>query len=205
MAIRNERDYAWPELSQNPSTSVGQVSSDGQFRWDGQQWVPIAPGTREPTSWTRPMQLAAAAVFGVTAVYSVVSAFVFINHDTMVRVLKAQGSTLPRGMTYDSLADTAIAFAIGSVVFIAVLELIAAVGSFLRWRWLFWAAMVLFGLGAIGTVTNLGYFAKPDTSPVPIAGVAFSELVSLAALAMFVWMLIGVIKFGPWALKRPGS
>jgi len=23
-------------------------------------------------------------------------------------------------------------------------------------------------------------------------------------LAMFVWMLVAVIKFGPWAMKKPG-
>ena len=28
--------------------------------------------------------------------------------------------------------------------------------------------------------------------------------VALASLAVFVWMLIGVIRFGPWAMKRPG-
>lgn len=192
-------------MSQNPSTAVGQVSADGQFRWDGQQWVPIAPGTREPTSWSRPMQLAAAAVLTATAVYSMGSTLVFINHDAMVRVLKAQGTNVPRGMTYDTMADAALGVTIGVIVFFAVLYLAAAVGSFLGWRWTFWATLVLFGLGAIGTVTNLGYFAKPDTSPVPIAGVAFSELVSLAALAMFAWMLVGAIKFGPWAMKKPGS
>jgi hypothetical protein len=29
-------------------------------------------------------------------------------------------------------------------------------------------------------------------------------VVALASLAMFIWMLIGAIKFGPWAMKRPG-
>lgn len=151
------------------------------------------------------MQLAASGVFAVYAVYSVASAFIFINHDAMVRVLKAQNTNIPRGMTYDTMADAALGFTIGVIVFFAVLYLVGAVGSFFGWRWMFWAALILFGLGSIGAVTNLGYFAKPDTSPLPIAAVAFSELVSLAALAMFIWMLVGVIKFGPWAMKRPGS
>ncbi len=133
------------------------------------------------------------------------SALIFINHDAMVRVFKAQGTNVPQGMTYDTMADAALGVTIGVIVLFAVLDLVAALGSFLGWRWMFWAVLVLFGLGSIGTLTNLGYFANPDTSPVPIAEVAFSELVSLAALATFVWMLIGVIKFGPWALKRPGS
>ena len=60
-------------MSQNPSTAVGQVSADGQFRWDGQQWVPIPKGTRESTPWTRPMQLAAAALLAVEAIFSVLA------------------------------------------------------------------------------------------------------------------------------------
>ena len=71
---------------------MGQVSADGQFRWDGQSWVPIPKGSREATSWTRPMQMAAAALFAVQAVYTVALSFIFINHD---RVLKAQGTPDP--------------------------------------------------------------------------------------------------------------
>jgi hypothetical protein len=33
--------------------------------------------------------------------------------------------------------------------------------------------------------------------------VLVSELTSIASLAMFVWMLIGLIRFGPWAMKKP--
>jgi hypothetical protein len=35
--------------------------------------------------------------------------------------------------------------------------------------------------------------------------VLISELFSIASLALFVWMLIGVIRFGPWAMKKPGT
>jgi hypothetical protein len=151
------------------------------------------------------MQLGAAALFVANVAYSVISSLVFINHDSMVKVLKAQGTTIPQGMTIDAMANAALAIAIATLVFIGILYLVAAVGSFLGWRWMFWAALVLFGLGAIGALTNLSYFAKPSTSPVPIGAVAISELLSIASLAMFIWMLVGVIKFGPWAMKRPGS
>jgi hypothetical protein len=33
--------YAIAALSESPSAAIGQVSADGQFRWDGAQWVPI--------------------------------------------------------------------------------------------------------------------------------------------------------------------
>src|SRR6267378_7388608 len=88
--------YPIAVLSQNPSAAVGQVSADGQFRWDGQQWVPIPRGAREPTPWTRPMQLATAGFFAVQALLSILTSAVYINHDNMLRVMQAQGS-LPQG------------------------------------------------------------------------------------------------------------
>ena len=192
-------------MIQDPSSAIGQVSADGQFRWDGQQWVPIAPGTREATPWTRPMQLASAGLFALEAVLSIGLTLVFINHDSMLKVLQAQGTQIPEGTTIDTVVNIAIGFAIGTVVFVSVLELVAAAGSALGWRWMFWAALILFGLGGIGALTNLGSLAKPETSPMPLGALAISELLSIAALAMFVWLLVGLIKFGPWAMKKPGA
>jgi hypothetical protein len=185
-------------------SAVGQVSADGQFRWDGVQWVPIPRGTREPTPWTRPMQLATATFFVAEALFSVLISVLYINHDNMVRVLQAQGTSIPQGTDINTVIGISIFFAFAVVIFIAVLELVAALGSYLGWRWMFWAALVLLGFGGIGTVTNLGSFSHPDTSPVPIWGAFVNELFSIVSLAMFVWLLVGVIKFGPWAMKRPG-
>ena len=193
-------------MSTNPSSAAGQVSADGQFRWDGQQWVPIAPGTREPTPWTRPMQLAAAGLFAFEAVYSVVTTLLFVNHDNMLKAIKAQGTQLQSTTTsVDTIVNIAIAGTIAFVVIFAILELVAAAGSYLGWRWMFWAALVLFGLGGLGTFTDLPTLFRPDTSPIPLPAIAVSELLAIASLALFVWMLIGVIKFGPWAMKKPGA
>src|ERR1700694_3090702 len=152
-------------MSTNPRAAAGQVSADGQFRWDGQQWVPIAPGSREPTPWTRPMQLAASGLFAFEAVYSVVVAIVFINRDTMLKAIKAQGTQIPSGTSVDTILNIAIVTTIAVVVFFAICELVAAAGSYLGWRWMFWAALILFGLGGLGALTNLPTLFKPETSP----------------------------------------
>jgi hypothetical protein len=192
-------------MSTNPSAAAGQVSADGQFRWDGQQWVPIAPGTREPTPWTRPMQLAAAALFVVEAFYSVIVTVVFVNHDSMLKVIRAQGTQIPAGSSVDTVINIAIAGTIGVVVFFGVCQLVGALGSYLGWRWMFWVALVLFGLGGLGALTNIPTLVRPETSPIPLPGELVSELLSILSLATFVWMLIGVIRFGPWAMKKPGT
>jgi hypothetical protein len=40
---------------------------------------------------------------------------------------------------------------------------------------------------------------------VPTWGVAISELLAIVSLGLFIWMLIGAIRHGPWAMKKPGS
>jgi hypothetical protein len=192
-------------LSQNPSATVGQVSSDGQFRWDGQQWVPIPRGEREPTPWTRPMQRAVAGFFVVETLFSILTSALFITHDSMLRVLQSQGTSIPAGTDINTIINVSIVFAWVAVAVIGVIELVAALGSYLGWRWMFWVVLVVLALGAIGAVTNIGTFARPQSSPVPTWGVAISEVLSVASLGLFIWLLIGAIKFGPWAMKKPGA
>lgn len=151
------------------------------------------------------MQLGAAALFAVQAVYSVASTLIFVNHDSMLKALKAQGTNFPAGTNIDQVVSISIGFTVGFIIFFGILLLVAAVGSYLGWRWMFWAALILFGLGGIGALGNVRYFASPDQSPIPIGAVAVGEVFSLASLAMFVWLLVGLVKFGPWAMKRPGS
>ncbi|HEV2035587.1 MAG TPA: hypothetical protein VGU71_15580 [Candidatus Dormibacteraeota bacterium] len=194
-------------LVENPNPGLqaaGQISADGQFRWDGQQWVPLASGHREPTPWTRPMQLAAAGLCALQAVTGVILTLIFINHDSMLAAIKAQGTTIPSGTSVDDIVNIAVASTVGVVIFFAVLELVGAVGSYLGWRWVFWAVLVLFALGGLGALTNLSSLFQPSKSPFPIAGVVINELLSVASLAVFVWMLMGLIKFGPWAMRKPG-
>lgn len=192
-------------MSDQPVTAaVGQVSADGQFRWDGVQWVPIPRGAREPTPWTRPMQIATAAVFGLGAIYSVVISFAYINRDSMLRAMQAQGQRFPSGTDVDTIVNAAVVFSLGFLVFISVCELVIALGSYLGWRWMFWIALVLLALSGLSGLTNLSTFARPETSPIPLWAVAISEVFALASLGLFVWLLIGAIKFGPWAMKKPG-
>ena len=151
------------------------------------------------------MQLATAGYFVVQVFFSLVTSALFINHDSMVRALRAQGTQIPQGMDINTLADFSIFFAVAFVIVIAALELVAALGSFLGWRWMFWAVLVLLGLDAIGAVSNVGYLIRPETSPIPTWSLVVSEIFAVAGVGLFVWLLIGAIKFGPWSMKRPSA
>jgi len=134
------------------------------------------------------MQLAAASLLAVDAIVTVATYLIFYTHDAVKKVFDASGSQLPQGSSEDQVITFTIVGAIAFAVFLALLELFGALGAVLRWRWVFWYVLVLMGLGSLGGVIGI-----------------FQELLSLAAIRMFVWMLIGVITRGPWAMKRPGT
>jgi hypothetical protein len=142
------------------------------------------------------MQLAAAGLFVVGAVFSIVTTAAYVNHDSMLRVLQTAGFDLPQGTDVDTAATAAVVSTWIAVIVIAAIEVIAALGSYLGWWWMFWAALVLLGVGAIVAI------AFPDTAPIPRWAPAIE---SIAAFALFIWMLIGLIRFGPWAMKKPGT
>ena len=150
------------------------------------------------------MQLAAAGLFAVDALFTLISSFFFINRDALLRQIQAN-TNLPAGTNVDQIVSISLFFAWAVVVFLVVLWLVAALGSYLGWRWIFWADLVLFGFGTIGALLNLANFANPDKSTAPLWGVAVSELLDVASAGMFVWMVIALITRGPWALRRVGA
>jgi hypothetical protein len=103
------------------------------------------------------------------------------------------------------VVNITIGFAIAFAIVVAILELVAAVGSYLGWRWMFWPVLVICGLTAIGALLGLFSFARTSSSPIGAGGLVISELLDLAGAAVFVWMLVGLVKYGPWAMKRPGT
>ncbi len=65
---------------------VSTLAPDGRHRWSGTEWVRVErmaylapsqsrPSLREPTNWTRPLQIAIAARYAVSAIYALVAPF----------------------------------------------------------------------------------------------------------------------------------
>lgn len=130
---------------------------------------------------------------------------IFYTHDAVKKTLQAAGTQIPAGTTEDQLIGITIGVAIAFAVVVALVELLGAVGAFLGWRWSFWYVLVLFGLGTLSALFGLVSLFRPNSSPFPLGYEIVSEVLGLVALAIFVWMLIGVIRYGPWAMKRPGT
>jgi hypothetical protein len=186
------------------SPQAGQISPDGQFRWDGQQWVPLAAGYREPTSWTRPLRLTVAAYLVVNVIYSLVGAALYLNAASVERAIRASGNQVPTDQIQQAVQISVVV----GWVFVLVLtgvSIVLAVGSYLGWRWAFWVTLVWLGLNSIGVISNAGSLANASSQPQPVAIIAGSLLLSLVALALFIWMLVAAIRYGPWAMRKPGT
>lgn len=182
--------------------SVGQVSGDGAYRWDGNAWVPIRG--RRPTAWTRPMQLVV-AIYSATA--SVVSVGVQLLNIDALRQLSREAllkqPNLPAGQV-DVMADTVVTVGIATTVGFGLIYLFVALGSLLGWNWIFWVALVLYGLGSLGFFTSAATLTVP--SPIPTWSRILSLAVSTGYLAIFIWMALGLIRYrGAWARIRAGG
>jgi hypothetical protein len=189
--------------SQTPQ--VGQFSPDGQFQWDGREWMPVARGHREPTPWTRPMQLVTAGFFALGVLNSVVSAALFLRADTIMSATRAQNPSLSED-TVRQAANVGVAIGWTTVIVISLVVLLLAVGSLLRWRWVFWVNLVWLALSSIGVITNLvSLAANPATQQMPRGSAALSFVLSLAALALLIWYIVALARYGPWAMRKPGA
>lgn len=180
-----------------PGVAAGTFSPDGQLRWDGAQWVPVERGTRVPTPWTRQMQLAAAGLLLVEAIYFVASILLTVNHDTLRQSFQQSNTQIPQGMTEDQLINLALGFIYAFTVVVVLIELFGALGAYLGWRWMFWYVGVLMCLGSVAAL--FGVIGATRS-----AGAALGELLNLAAVAVLVWMIVGLVRYGPWAMRRPG-
>jgi hypothetical protein len=100
-------------------------------------------------------------------------------------------------MTEDQFVTVGLVSIYVVVALIAVGELCGAAAAFFGWRWAFWVLLVVMGVFSLGAMIGIVGFTKSIDA-------AIGELLSLLNIAIFVWMIVAVAKFGPWAMKRPG-
>lgn len=203
------------------------ISPDGRFRWNGSAWTPTgqsyaAPSTyqqpdwpkRVPTSWTRPLQIAVAGWYMLSAIYTL--SLPFWMGGLMARIMDQSMQREQQRHPYATPPPPEFVNAMTSIMTGAVwvgallgfaICLVAIVGALNRWTWLYYAVMVLLGLGLIGVPVNLTNIATGSTAL--SSGVAIPSWINWAGLifaipggALAAVMLYALVKRGPWAMTK---
>ena len=202
------------------------LSPDGRFRWNGSTWEPVpahvnpqayyASGAppRQPTSWTQPLQIAVTARYVASALYGLALPFWMQGYMSAVmqRSLQQQQQAYPPGQgpppgftdMMTSIATTSIW--LGAIIGLAI-TIVAIIAAIQRWTWAYYAILVLLGFTLLGTVFNGinlaagGALTASQPQPPQFTRIA-SYVFGAIDTALFVWMLVALIRRGPWAMRR---
>jgi hypothetical protein len=205
---------------------VTTLSPDGRYRWDGSAWVPLAgwapsayappaaPVVRQPTSWTRPLQYAVAGWYAISALVSLSLPFWLGGQmSQMMRAIVAQQQAQnpdvqppPPGF-YDTMTSmmTGMLWVAAFVGF--AIAVVVIIGALQRWTWLYYVVLVLLGLSVVSGPANLLSFVTGSTaSTYGYSLPAWLYVVGIVSwfpsTALFVVMLIALVKRGPWGMTR---
>jgi hypothetical protein len=151
------------------------------------------------------MQVITAAYLVVITVISVAFTFAYVSRAALIRALRNQPAS--GGLSPDQLDQTigaVLAFTFGLVVFVGLVYLFLALGTFFGWTWVFYADLVVLGLATVSEILSVFRLAAPSAQVLPLWALIVNVVVGAAAPILFVWLLIGLIRHGPWARARPG-
>lgn len=160
------------------------------------------------------MQYAVAAWFGVQALWLASLPFWYIN--TMTQYADAMnrqnqelnpGAPTPPPELMSNL-DTMmrVSFYAGIIVGLAI-AVLAIVAALKRWTWSYYVILGLLALEvlslAFGALNTFAFSAVAGQYVGPPAWMVWVQLGAVVPCAgLFVWMLVAVIKRGPWAMKK---
>ena len=210
---------------------VSTLSHDGRSRWNGTAWVATGPVyasrtyqasgpiTREPTSWTRPLQLAVAGWYALQGIYALTLPFWMtgpvtqaVNQSIQQSIQRQQElnpnvSPPPADFVNTMTSIMGGALWVAAVFGLAV-ALVAVIGSLKRWTWTFYVVLVFLGLGTISlpldVVNALGGSAISSASGFTMPGWFYwvGLLTAIPSAALFIWMLVALVRRGPWAMTK---
>ena len=172
----------------------GAVSSDGQFEWNGSDWV--ARG-RRASHWSRPMRVAS-AVYLVSLAASGLAVNFLLGGASPGRIRQAYLQAGMDDAQAERLASTMSGVVLTAAVVFALVYVVLAVASWRGWRWSFWADCAVLLLGGFSAFANLSSLRSPAPA------VLVSEAVSMTGVALLLWFVASWFRFGfaPWAAVR---
>lgn len=222
----NGREWV-PNPAQTPT-----VSPDGAYVWNGREWVPnVYPGTpmaapgparfrRQPTGWTRPLQLAVIllTLIGDVNVFTLLPYISNYVKDASRRSIELSLASQPQAADTEQVRAQTLAVIdtigtwviIVTVVFAALWLLLLLIGTLRRWTWFYWLLMVLYALSIPSLPSQLMQVFGIGTSGVagqpvfllPLPNALLGLGVACAELLVFVWMIVALRRYGPWACRK---
>jgi hypothetical protein len=181
---------------------------------------------REATSWTRPLQYTVAGFYALQTLYSLSLPFWMggpmgramtqsIN-ESMQRQqqLNPAVSPPPAALTdaMNSMMTSVLVVGLWlAAVFGVVIGVVAIIGALKRWTWTYYVVLVLLGFSALALPANLLSFVSGSARSamggvsMPSWAYELAIAVGIPAAALFVWMLVALVKWGPWAMRRVDS
>lgn len=207
---------------------VSTLSFDGRSRWNGSAWIPVAVAGAPPwqeqartvrvaTSWTRPLQLAVAGWYAIQGLFAASLPFWMVGlmtpflNQTIQRQEQLNPSAPPPPADLASTLTTTLTVTLAVVAVVVVaMAVVAIIGALMRWSWVFYAVLVLLGLGTVSLPANLVAAMLGSTAFTSLelpSWLTWSQVgLGIPGAALFVWMLVALARRGPWAMaKVPAS
>jgi hypothetical protein len=156
--------------------------------------------TREPTSWTHPLQATVAGFYVATSLLFIAGRIVSAKalHDSIRDQLVAHP---PQGVSPAQTIDFAnFVFGMGLVLdglAVVVFLLLAAASYFRRWTWVFIVNMVMLGLIVADNVLNVVGSGQLNLG-IPMLAV----VTAMVGAGLFAWLTMALAKFGVWGCQR---
>jgi hypothetical protein len=172
---------------------------------------------RNPTSWTRPLQIAVIALALGQILYTVSypywSAFAWNWWDNMINPGGPQvqwfGWPLPPpGSLHDILLALLLLDIYGSALLTVAIAIGVIVVAIKRWSWGFLVIGVLLPLyGFVRMDSVLSWFfpsdyPPPPWGPVPMPDVGFEGLFGVVALVIWGCVIVALATRGPWGMRK---
>jgi hypothetical protein len=170
--------------------------------------------TRVPTPWTRPMQFTVAAWYAVSGLYAVSLPFWMsgvvtqaFNQSFQRQAQLNPNVTPPPPELVSSMTSMMSGILWVSVIIGVAICAVLVIGALMRWTWIFWVVLVLLGLGTLALPFNLISAVAGSTYAANLYGLPawttwLSVAIGIPNAAIFVWMLVALIRYGPWATRK---
>jgi hypothetical protein len=202
------------------------LSPDGRFRWDGSTWQPVtsmvltptglaARPQRDATSWTKPLQYSVVGWYAWSIVFTLSEPFWMggmignIFNQTIQRQQQVNPEVTPPPSQFIDAMSNVMTFSLwGTAILYSAVFAVIIAGSWKRWAWMYYVVLVLLGLTSVLVpVQVLNAFIAPSVGAalgVSMPGWLYPVSIGtgLVAIGLFVWMLVALLKRGPWAMRR---